>query len=169
MYQQILVPVDGSATAAHGLAEAIRLARLTGGRLRLMHVIDELSFALTMDAYAGRAGDWLEELRVEATRLLEEGKAQAAAEGVPAEAVLCDNFRGPVPERVAAEAAAWPAELIVLGTHGRRGLGRFFMGSSAEQILRTAPVPVLLVRAPEHHARADAERFAMPRGAVASQ
>jgi len=169
MYQQILVPIDGSSTSGHGLAEAIRLAKVTGGRLRLMHVIDELSFALTMDAYAGRAGDWLEEMRAEATRLLEEAKARAAAEGVTAEAVLCENFRGAVPERVAAEAAAWPAELIVLGTHGRRGLGRFVMGSSAEKILRTAPVPVLLVRAPEHHARADAERFAMPRGAVASQ
>ena len=43
-------------------------------------------------------------------------------------------------------AQAWGADLIVLGTHGRRGLARVFMGSDAEQIARTAPVPVLLVR-----------------------
>lgn len=49
MYQGILVPIDGSSTSRQGLDEAIRLARLAQGRLRLMHVIDELSFALAMD------------------------------------------------------------------------------------------------------------------------
>ncbi|WP_062366873.1 universal stress protein [Variovorax paradoxus] len=169
MYQRILVPVDGSSTSSHGLGEAIRLAKVTAGRLRLIHVIDELSFALAMDAYSGRTGDWLDELRAAAARLLEEGEARAAAEGVQADSVLCDNFRGAVPDRVTAEAASWPADLIVLGTHGRRGLGRMVMGSSAEQILRSASVPVLLVRAPESHAKAEAARFTMPGGAVASQ
>ena len=169
MYQRILVPVDGSSTSAHGLGEAIRLAKLAGGRLRLMHVIDELSFALAMDAYAGHSGDWLQELRNAGTQLLEEGKAKAAAAGVEADSVLCDNFRGAVPDRVTAEASSWPADLIVLGTHGRRGLGRMVMGSSAEHILRTANVPVLLVRAPEAHAKADAERFTMPSGTLASE
>ena len=159
MYQRILVPVDGSSTSKRGLAEAIRLARLTHGRLRLIHIVDELSFALAMDAYSGQAGDWLNGLRAEATKLLEEGKAMAAAEGIEADSVLCDNFRGAVPDRVTVEAESWPADLIVLGTHGRRGLGRLVMGSSAEHILRHATVPVLLIRAPEAGAKADAERF----------
>ncbi|MBT2336831.1 universal stress protein [Variovorax paradoxus] len=169
MYQRILVPVDGSSTSDHGLGEAIRLAKVTGGRLRLFHVVDELSFALAMDAYSGHVGDWLKEMRATAARLLEEGKAKAAAEGVEADSVLCDNFRGAVPDRVAAEAASWSADLIVLGTHGRRGLGRMVMGSSAEQILRTASIPVLLVRAPESHAKADAARFTIPSGVLASE
>ena len=169
MYDRILVPVDGSSTSAHGLGEAIRLAKVTGGRLRLMHVIDELSFALAMDAYSGHSGDWLRELRDAGTQLLEDGKAKAAAAGVDADAVLCDNFRGAVPDRVMAEAASWPADLIVLGTHGRRGLGRMVMGSSAEHILRTANVPVLLVRAPEVHAKAEAARFSLPSGTLASE
>jgi nucleotide-binding universal stress UspA family protein len=59
MYQKILVPIDGSSTSRAGLREAIRLAQLSGGRLRLVHVIDELSFALVMDAYGGYTGDWL--------------------------------------------------------------------------------------------------------------
>lgn len=75
MYQRILVPIDGSPTAQRGLVEAIRLAKLTQGRLRLIHVIDELSFALAMDAYAGYAGDWLNVLRENGGRLLEEAKA----------------------------------------------------------------------------------------------
>ncbi len=148
MYQRILVPVDGSETARQGLAEAIRLARLTGGRLRLLHVIDELSFALAMDAYSGHAGDWLGVLRQEGSRVLQAAVTDARAAGAEVDSVLCDNFSESVHAIVVAEAAKWPADLIVLGTHGRRGIGRFVMGSSAERILRHATVPVLLVRAP---------------------
>jgi nucleotide-binding universal stress UspA family protein len=146
MYQRILVPVDGSPTSTRGLDEAIRIAKLTGGRLRLFHVIDELSFALGMNAYTGYAGDWLKVLREKGFAVLEEGSAAARASGVEADTVLCDQFSGSVHEQVTAEASKWPADLIVLGTHGRRGVGRFVMGSSAEHILRYATVPVLLVR-----------------------
>lgn len=168
MYQQILVPIDGSSTSARGLAEAIRLAKLTGGRLRLVHVIDELSFALAMDAYSGYAGNWLEELRRDARKLLEDARAEAAAAGVTADAVLLDSFKGAVHDQVIAEAVSSKAELIVIGTHGRRGIGRWVMGSSAEHILRMSPVPVLLVRAPES-AKAESEHFTLPIGMLASQ
>ena len=63
IYQRILVPIDGSETAQRGLQEAIRLAKAGGGQLRLFHVIDDLSFALAMDAYAGQQGDWLATMR----------------------------------------------------------------------------------------------------------
>jgi nucleotide-binding universal stress UspA family protein len=168
MYQRILVPIDGSSTSGKGLAEAIRLARLTGGRLRLVHVIDELSFALAMDAYAGHSGNWLKTLRDEGATLLEDARARAAEEDVQADTVLRDSFKGAVHDQVIAEAAASHSDLIVLGTHGRRGLGRWVMGSNAEHILRMSPIPVLLVRAPET-ARAESERFALPAGALASQ
>ena len=146
MYQRILVPVDGSPTSNHGLAEAIRLARLTHGKLRLIHVIDELSFAMSMDAYVGYVGDWLEELRVAGAKLLAEAGAQAAAAGVEADTALRDQFKGPIDEVVCEEARTWPADLIVIGTHGRRGFDRVALGSSAENVLRRATVPVLLVR-----------------------
>jgi nucleotide-binding universal stress UspA family protein len=168
MYQRILVPIDGSSTSGKGLAEAIRLAKLTGGRLRLVHVIDELSFALTMDAYAGRAGDWLKELRANAATLLDNARAKAGEENVEADVVLRDSFKGAVHDQVIAEAEASQADLIVIGTHGRRGLGHWVMGSNAEHILRMSPVPVLLVRAPET-ARAESEHFTLPAGTLASQ
>jgi nucleotide-binding universal stress UspA family protein len=171
MYQRILVPVDGSPTSRRGVEEAIRLAKLTQGRLRLFHVIDELSFALAMDAYSGYAGDWLNVLRENGKRMLDEAGATAQAAGVEAEVVLCDSFSGSVHALVNAEAAKWPADLIVLGTHGRRGVGRVVMGSSAEQILRYAPVPVLLVRAPEIESKTEPAqaptRVSLPTGALA--
>ncbi|WP_137860604.1 universal stress protein [Variovorax sp. 3P27G3] len=168
MYQRILVPIDGSSTSTRGVAEAIRLARLTGGRLRLVHVIDELSFALAMDAYAGYAGNWLEELRKDARKLLDEARAEATKQGVAADLVLLDNFKGAVHDQVIAEAVSSNADLIVIGTHGRRGIGRWVMGSSAEHILRMSPVPVLLVRAPES-AKTESEHFTLPTGMLASQ
>jgi nucleotide-binding universal stress UspA family protein len=173
MYQRILVPIDGSETSKRGLEEAIRLAKLTHGKLRLFHVIDELSFALAMDAYAGYAGDWLDVLRENGKRILDEARATAQAAGVEAEAELCDSFSGSVHQMVNAEAAKWPADLIVIGTHGRRGVGRVVMGSSAEHVLRYASVPVLLVRAPEAATQAEAAATAtathvsLPTGALA--
>ena len=149
MYQRILVPIDGSEPSRLGLDEAIRLAQMSRGQLRVFHVIDDLSFALALDAYSGHPGDWLHSLREEGTRLLEDAKKCAAAAGVSAEGVLHESFNGKVPELVAAEARQWPAEVIVVGTHGRRGVGRLVLGSGAESIMRCAPVPVLLVPAPQ--------------------
>jgi len=169
MYQRILVPIDGSPTAQRGLEEAIRLAKLTQGRLRVFHAIDDLSFAFAVDAY-GYAGNLLKALRENGDRLLEQAQASAKMAGVEAEAVLCDRLSGPVHELVAQEAVKWPADLIVLGTHGRRGVGRAVMGSSAEHILRYAPVPVLLVRAPETESKPEVEeplRVNLPTGALA--
>lgn len=148
MYQKILVPVDGSPTSAHGLDEAIRLAKLTGGRIRLIHVTDELSAGFAMECYAG-SGDWLTIVRENGSNLLSMLTATVKAAGVPADAVLFNGLTATVQSFVSAEATSWKAELIVLGTHGRRGVQRAFLGSSAEQILRHSPTPVLLVRAPE--------------------
>jgi nucleotide-binding universal stress UspA family protein len=148
MYQRILVPVDGSPTSNRGLDEALRIAALTKGQLRLMHVIDELSLAGSMGAYAAYS-DWINVLRANGAELIQQAEAKAKAAGIAADTVLHDNFAGPVHDLVIQEARTWPADLIVIGTHGRRGLPRMVLGSSAEKILREAPVPVLLVRQPE--------------------
>ncbi|MBN8758196.1 MULTISPECIES: universal stress protein [Variovorax] len=141
MYQRILVPFDGSATSLRGLQEATAVAKLSHGSLRLLHVIDELSVV-----YAGWAPNCMPALRSEALQLLETAWQRVEAEGVNADTVLYDNFDGTVHELVVAEAVKWPAELIVIGTHGRRGFDRLTLGSSAENVLRRATVPVLLVR-----------------------
>jgi nucleotide-binding universal stress UspA family protein len=149
MYQRILVPVDGSPTSKRGLGEAIALAKLTGANLRLINVVDVMVFAMEADAFAGYAGDMIGLLREGGQKVLEAARMQAEAAGVAADTVLRDGFSGRVCDLVVDEAKAWNAELIVIGTHGRRGAGRLLLGSDAEQILRLAPVPVLLVRAPE--------------------
>jgi nucleotide-binding universal stress UspA family protein len=148
MYERILVPVDGSATSRRGLEEAVRLAGLTGGKLKLMYVIDELALYLAAESYASVSSDYLTMLKTDGNRVLCQEKAFAEKAGVQVETMLFDNFSGAVHELVINEAATWPADVIVLGTHGRRGVGRILMGSTAEKVLRHAACPVLLVRAP---------------------
>lgn len=148
MYRRILVPVDGSPTSNRGLDEAINLAKLTQGQLRLIHVIDELSMAWGMEAYSAYGGgDWIGVLRDNGALVVHNAQAVVEAAGIEVDTVVYDSFSGVVHELVTKEAEKWAAELIVLGTHGRRGIGRLVLGSGAESILRYAPVPVLLVRA----------------------
>ena len=169
MYQRILVPIDGSATAARGLDEAIRLAKLTGGTLQLLHALDDLSMATGYETYAVYAGDVIPLLRQTGAKLLGEAKARVEAAGVKVETVLLEVFAVRVSDLVVEHAKSWPADLIVIGTHGRRGVGRLLLGSDAEQIVRMSPVPVLLIRAPEIDAAPDAAREAVASTAEADE
>lgn len=149
MYQRILVPFDGSATSGRGLDEAIKLAKLTGASLRLVHLVDDLLVATGFEAYTVYAADVIPLIRKAGERILQDGKARAESAGVKVETLLLDVGAMRLADRVVEQANAWGADLIVIGTHGRRGVGRLMLGSDAEQIVRIAPVPVLLVRAPE--------------------
>jgi len=147
MYQRILVPIDGSTTASRGLDEAIELAGLTHASMRLIHVVDQLSYAVGFDAYAAYDPEILVQVRQAGKQMLEQGRARVAAAGVPVDVLLVDSMASRLSEIVVEQAKSWGADLIVIGTHGRRGVGRLLLGSDAEQIVRVAPVPVLLVRA----------------------
>lgn len=152
MYQRILVPVDGSATALQGLQQAIALARLSGGQLRLLHVTDELSAALALGSYAPVVTDIFAVLHEAGQELLNQARAQAIDQGIAADVVLDEAPGRRLADAVLEQVRSWPADLIVLGTHGRRGVSRLLLGSDAEQVLRVAPVPVLLVRSADEPA-----------------
>jgi nucleotide-binding universal stress UspA family protein len=145
MYKRILVPVDGSETSNQAVAAALRLARESGGRVRFVHFIDELAY-LTGYEYSGELIDVMQKY---AQKTLDDAVAMARDAGVPADSKLLDVPAGRLGELVAQEARDWEADLVAVGTHGRRGVGRVLLGSGAEQVLRLAPVPVLAVRAPE--------------------
>ncbi len=149
MYQRIIVPVDGSATAAKGLDEAIKLARLTGASLRLIHVIELMNFATGFEPADAYFNDVIPAMKRAAEEILGHAKTQALAGGVTVDTCVLERLGARVSELVIEEAKSWGADLIVIGTHGRRGVGRLMLGSDAEQIIRLAPVPVLLVRAPQ--------------------
>lgn len=149
MYSRILVPVDGSPTAERGVDEAAALARLGGGRVRLVHVLDELAFTNGFETGTAYVGEVLPSMTAAGEGILRRARARVEAAGVDADTLLIEPGAVPLAALVALQARAWGADLIVIGTHGRRGIGRAMLGSDAEEILRSAPVPVLLVRAPD--------------------
>jgi nucleotide-binding universal stress UspA family protein len=153
MYERILVPTDGSITAQRGLDEAIALASRLGSTLHLLHVVDARLLIAEVSVFAP-PNQLLEDWRGAGEKLLADAVALAKSRGVNADSALqCDpGLR--VCDLILQEAASAKAGLIVMGTHGRRGLSRLTLGSDAELVLRESPVPVLLVRAQESAAPA---------------
>ena len=151
MYRRIMVSVDGSATSNKALVAATEMASYPGGRavLRLIHVLDEMAYFTGFDPYGGQSGELIKIMRETGEKILRDALAIVQAAGIDADTVLIDKFGERLGETVAAEAQGWKADLIVVGTHGRRRVGRMFLGSGAEQIIRLAPVPVLVIRTPE--------------------
>ena len=148
MYNKILVPIDGSAPAALGLAEAIALAKDQRAVVRLAHVVNELFITASIEIAWSIAAS-IEALRVAGAAMLTEGKSLAAAAGVTVESTLIVAMGGGAGVHLVKEAKDWAADLIVMGTHGRHGIARALMGSDAEYVVRHASVPVLLVRSHE--------------------
>jgi nucleotide-binding universal stress UspA family protein len=148
VYQRILVPFDGSFTSNRGLDEAIKLAKLAGARLRLLYIVDTLLFSTGFEACAAYTGEMMSLMEEAGAQILREGKAHVDKAGVKVDTVLLEGVGSRLSDVVVDQIKVWGAELVVIGTHGRRGVGRLLLGSDAEQIVRNSPVPVLLVRAP---------------------
>jgi len=148
MYQRILVPVDGSATASRGLVEAITLAKTLKASIRLIHVVTGVP-ALPPPVSAPPVQAIRDQLRSNGECILHDVMTTVRAAGVAVDSRLIEALGAEAGERIIEEATAWPADLIVCGTHGRRGLRRILMGSDAEYILRHSLVPILMIRAPE--------------------
>ncbi len=148
-FQHILVPIDGSLTSDKALDEAIRLADFTHAKISLIHVIDDLSHVTGFEPATDYVQQMVPLMRAAGEDLLAKEGEKVLAHGLQLECVLIAQGPGRVFEHVAEQARIGRADLIVLGSHGRRGLKRVLLGSDAEQIIRHAPVPVLVVRGSE--------------------
>lgn len=146
MYKRILVPVDGSDTANKALVAALQMARDSGGAVRIIHVLEELAQVIAYDPYGAYPGDLGKLMRDNGQKVLADAMAIAQSSGVPTDERLVEARGQRLGEVVLHEADAYHADLMVVGTHGRRGLGRVLLGSGAEQIIRTSPIPVLVIR-----------------------
>ena len=145
-FRHILVPVDGSPTSDKALDEAIRLAVFSGAKITLLHVIDVLSHITDFETGVDYVQQHVPRMRAAGENLLAKEGEKVLAHGLQLECVLIAEGPGRICEYVAEHARSSQADLIVLGSHGRRGVGRLLLGSDAEQIIRHAPVPGLVVR-----------------------
>jgi nucleotide-binding universal stress UspA family protein len=146
MFKRILVAVDASETGERALQTAIGLAVESQARLRIVNVVDTAN--INPDAGFPALSKAAEGIAKAGQEILDRAEAAAAVAGLTAETSLVriETLDQRISEGIAHDAEAWPADLIVIGTHGRRGLSRLFLGSVAEGVARLATTPVLLVR-----------------------
>lgn len=146
MFTRVVVPLDGSEVAEQVLGDAIALAKLSGAVLHLVRVAD----SRTLEQLGGEGMMWdagtvaalLADEEQAATSYMQEVTGRLEAKDVK---TTTEIRRGPVVSSLLA--AVKPDDLIAITTHGRSGLKRWFLGSVAEDLVRRATVPVLVVRA----------------------
>ncbi|CAB3767307.1 universal stress protein UspA [Burkholderia sp. MSh2] len=148
MYTNIMVAVDGSPSSKLALDEGLKVARSYGARLFAVFVVDK-SLLIT---YGGRMDPdaMLDEIRRDGASVLRDVERTIAHAGVNGETELVETEIGQnVAERLQRYVDDRSIDLAVIGTHGRRGVRRLFLGSVAERFLRASSRPVLLVRGSE--------------------
>lgn len=150
-FKTILVPTDFSPFADHALAYARAFAKQTGGAIHCVHVVDSRAVE-----GGGLEGAYTNQAALDAMLQAVKEHADAKMEHV----VLKDHLLGvevtphvlvgsPAKD-LAAQATEIGADLIVIATHGRSGLDRLVLGSTCDKLIRSSPVPVLVVKHPEH-------------------
>lgn len=152
MFRRILVPIDGSPTSGRGLDEAIKLAKDQNATLCLLHVVDDLVMSVALDGAMDASGGYFDQLlnalREGGKTILAKAEANVRRNGIACQSVLVETLGRSVADVIIAQSKKRHADLIVLGTHGRRGITHVVMGSDAEGVVRSTCVPVLLVRFP---------------------
>jgi nucleotide-binding universal stress UspA family protein len=148
MYNRILVPLDGSPTSERGFEEAVALARVMKSTLLLVNVVDTVPMAIEM-ATTTTWQEICEGMRKRGQGLLDRARLTAADHGVSSETLLVEARAERVADTLVDEARNTKCDLVVMGTHGRRGFSHALLGSDAERLVRQCPVPVLLVRHPD--------------------
>lgn len=144
MYDRILIPVDGSDVSNHAAEEGFGLAKELGSKVTLLYVVD-IAIASIPEAETGLTNYEVinQTFREQGGKVLKRLSEAAAKAGVAFDSELAE---GDVHDEIVRKAEEIKAGLIVMGTHGRRGLNRLLLGSVAESVARRAHCAVLLIR-----------------------
>lgn len=144
MFKHILVPVDGSATSLLAVNKAAALAKAFDSAVTAVYVLDPYPFTGVGADFAYGQAQYLNAATSEANKALEEVQKIMQEAGVNAKTIVGEGHA--VHEGIARVAENVEADLIVMGSHGRRGLEKLVLGSVAQRVLQAARMPVLVVR-----------------------
>ena len=161
MLKRIVVPLDGSACAKHAFDYALSLAKAEGAKLDICSVIDPIGI-LGRTPPRPLEAVHLAAAKADAEQVVKEAVEKAVAGGIPVEGHV--EFGEPA-VKIVDHAKKAQADAIVMGTHGHSGLKRLFMGSVAEEVLRSSPCPVAIVREKVRIERPEAASSAIDRNA----
>jgi nucleotide-binding universal stress UspA family protein len=143
-FHRILVATDFTPASDPAFAEAIEMAKGDGTELFIAHVYQTPNMGQAQAVAPGVYDEWVQDLRDRVQERLEDLVEKAKGEGVHAEPLI---LTGTPYEAITEAAADKGADLVVMGTHGRKGVSRFFVGSVASRVISTAPCPVMTVHA----------------------
>lgn len=144
MFKHILVPVDGSDTSMLSVAKAAGLAKAFGSEVTAVYVLDPYPFTGVGADFAYGQAQYLSAATAEANNALEAVKKLMTEAGVEVKTMVGEGHA--IHEGIVRVADSVGADLIVMGSHGRRGLEKLVLGSVAQRVLSTARIPVLVVR-----------------------
>ena len=144
MFKHILVPVDGSQTSLNAVSKAAEMAKVFGSAVTAVYVLDPYPFTGVGADFAYGQAQYLSAATAEANKALEDVNKAMADAGVPVKTLIGEGHA--VHEGIVRVGDNVGADLIVMGSHGRRGLEKLVLGSVAQRVLQTARVPVLVVR-----------------------
>lgn len=149
MYRDIVLAVDNSPSSRRAIQEAVRMAAAAKAMVHAVYVVDKSALFNYGGYYDPR--ELLDALRADGKDALEQARQALAAAGVRSEEELIEteNLADHVENALQRHAERCRADLVVMGTHGRRGVQRLVLGSVAERFLRFSTCPVMLVRAQE--------------------
>lgn len=152
MYKKILMPTDGSHSAKEAITKGLELAKLAGAEVTFMHILENpLTAGYATPETLPYSAQLYDDLKTSGVELLENAVRRAESEGLVATGVLVESG-DPVQAIHTAEA---DHDLVVMGTHGRRGFNRWVFGSVAEGALRQSTKPYLLIRSEDNAKEAD--------------
>lgn len=147
--KNIVVATDLTEWSLPALQAGLDLAELAGGRVTLVHTLEPPPTPPGLEAFAleGMPMDWVNRVNDAREKMVERQLAEIAAANRRAPAVIeTQLLAGLMPETLVEFLAKSGADLLVVGSHGRRGVAHLFLGSIAEQLMRTSPCPVLVVK-----------------------
>jgi nucleotide-binding universal stress UspA family protein len=142
MFKNVVVALDGSECSAHAFALALELAKGVRGRIVICSVVDPI-VVLGRNPTGAFAEQALEAAEADARQVVDNAMEKARSAGVSVDGVVVQGEPG---YEIVQFATQRKADAVVMGTHGRTGLKRMFIGSVAEDVLRTSSVPVVVVR-----------------------
>lgn len=151
MFAHILLPVDGSSTALLAVEKTVSLAKAFGSKVTAVYVLDPYPFASAGPDFAFGQAQYLSAVTQEATDALERVKTMFAEQGVQVEVRTIDSYA--VWKGIIDVSDEVGADLIVMGSHGRRGVEKLMLGSVAQRVVSHAHNSVLIVH---HGAQGDA-------------
>lgn len=144
MFKHILVPVDGSSTARQAIGKAVAIAQAFNSAVTVVYVIDPYAFTGVGTDFAYGQAEYLSAAAAEAEQAIAAAKQVFEDRGISATGSVVEGhsiYRG-----ILDAAASVNADLVVMGSHGRRGLERLVLGSVTAQVLSHAHLSVLVVR-----------------------